>query len=214
MHQLIQEYQGVGLSDPFLETNLQAGNYSDVLLSLWFEGNLSRRLEWLRSKSNELHPVLMFEQAIAEFTAAPTAETVNFISVPLLNAAGFRVSQDALCVREMSLKNGDSADCMHMIYTERLERRMKTLLNLSLERVSLENPEGREAAIKAKVLETAQASRSIDLPSPKWIGWHGMSVLLARKPDMHPASEYKQIRDAYALNQICLGANLPATGSP
>lgn len=195
---MIRENKDVGLSDPALEDNLKTGNYRAVLVALWSERDRTRRLNWLESKADELHPVLMLELAIAKFGASPTIETINSFSIPLMKAAYFRIIQDAQCSKEPSVKHGDAATRMSMTYERRLNGRIKALLNTSLEETVAENRELRIAAIKAKVMETAQLSLSKDLPSPNWIGWHGLAVFINGIPDMYSADEYKQIRDAYA----------------
>jgi hypothetical protein len=213
INQMFQENRGRDLSDPLLGTNLQAGKYIDVLVSLWCERDRQRRLEWLRAKSPELHPVLMFEQAIAEFTDEPTIETINLISIPLMNSAGFRVDQDSRCAQDISVKEGDAAQYMYTTYVERLDRRVRAVLTRSIVSIYEENPEWREEAIKAKVLATVQASLTRTLPSPNWVGWHGTSVFITGAPDMRPADQHKLIRDEFALKLISRAANPPATDS-
>lgn len=202
MDLMIRANKGIGLSDPFLEDNLKRGDYRAVLVSVWSERDRPRRLAWLESKSNELHPVLMFELSVAKFVASPTAETVNSFSVPLIQAAAFRVTQDAQCAKDVSVKNGDAAIRMSTTYARRLHRQVEATLQRSLPQVLSDHQDARIAAIKEKVLTTAQLSQRQDLPSPDWIGWHGLSVFIQGKPNMHPAGEYKQIRNAYASEVI------------
>lgn len=202
MDELIREHQDIGLSDPALEENLRAGNYKAVLTSLWSERDRTRCLAWLESKADELHPVLMFELAIAKFGAYPTVDTINLVSVPLLRAAYFRVHQDSQCAKDVSVKNGDAAERMSMTYLQRLGVRTRALLGCPLEEVLERSQDIRIAAIKEKVLETARLSLSRDLPSPDWVGWHGMAVFIQGAPDMHLPEEYKQIRDAEANKAI------------
>jgi hypothetical protein len=144
----------------------------------------------------------MFELAIAEFSAKPTAETIHLLSIPLIKAASFRVAQDAQCSTDASVKYGDASMRMSITYEQRLKNRVQALLNCPLEDILKEQQNERMAAIKKKVLETAKLSLSTSLPSPDWVGWHGMSVFISGAPKMHEASEYKQIRDAYANKAI------------
>jgi hypothetical protein len=202
MNAIIQEHKSVGLSDPALADNLKTGHYQAVLVSLWSERDRTRRLEWLESKANESHPVLMFELAVAKFVAAPTVETVNRVSIPLIKAAVFRVSQDAQCSKDPSVKNGDAGERMSMTYAARLGKLVQTTLKCSLEEVLKNHQDDRVTAIKSKVLETAKLSVSKDLPSPDWVGWHGLSVFIQGAPSMYPADQYKSIRDAYAYEMI------------
>lgn len=202
MDAMIQEHKSVGLSDPALADNLKTGNFQAVLVSLWSERDRTRRLEWLESKANELHPVLMFELAVAKFVAAPTVETVIRVAIPLIKAAGFRVKQDACCSRDSSVKDGDAGERMSITYLNRLERQVQATFNHSLTEIVSDHQEACTAAIKSKVLETARLSISRDLPSPYWIGWHGLSVFMQGAPRMYPADQYTRIRDEYANKVI------------
>jgi hypothetical protein len=196
MNNMIRQNNGVGLSDPSLDIELQAGNYEPVLQSLWCEKSEQRRLEWLQGKAKELHPILMFELAIAKFDNAPTAETVNSVSIPLIEAAAFRVWQDSQCSKDLSVKYGDAEKCMFEIYIARLKKQVKLKLNCTAEDIL--NQSEREPACLAKVQETAQASIDITLPSPRWVGWHGQAAHSRGAPNMYPENEHKRIRDDLA----------------
>lgn len=181
-----------------LSEHLSRNDYIPVLYSIWSERNQARRLEWLKLQAPSLHAPLLFEQAIAEFAAAPTVDTINTISFPLMKVAGFRVSQDMTCSTDPSVSFGDAAVRLTIAYQSRLEKLVKKHLNKSLAQILTENKDIRMAAIEKKAKETIQASLSCQLPLPDWIGWHGMSVFVNGVIKMHPASKYKELRDAYA----------------
>ncbi len=199
MDAVIRADNGVGLSEPTLGADLQAGNYGPVLKSLWCERDRTRRLDWLRSKANELHPPLMFEQAIAEFGADPTATTVNLVSIPMMQGAAFRVTQDFACAADRSVRVEGAADCLVKIYMERLEKQVQLKLRCSIKDISSDE---RDPACLAKIREIAQAAIDQTLPSPRWVGWHRMDGSLKGFPSMYPESEHKQRRDACARDAI------------
>lgn len=202
MNALIHENKHIGLSDPALEVNLEQGSYQKVLAALWSERDRTRRVEWLESKEGELHPVLMFELAVAKFVKTPTIETINEVSIPLMKAADFRIQQDAQCCQEPSVKNGDASTRMSIVYQTRLNQRIQASLNTSLANVLSENAKIRVAAIREKMLETATLSLSRALPSPNWVGWHGIHACMTGTVDMYPENEYKQIRDCFAQDVL------------
>ncbi|MDP1608329.1 MAG: hypothetical protein Q8L98_03330 [Chlamydiales bacterium] len=202
MNSIIHENKHIGLSDPELEAHLEQGSYQKVLVALWSERDRTRRVEWLESKEGGLHPVLMFELAVAKFVKTPTIETVNKVSIPLMKAADFRVQQDSQCSKEPSVKYGDASARMCLIYQTRLNQRIQASLNTSLEKILSENQNLRVAAIRKKALETAQLCLSGALPSPNWVGWHGVNACMTGVLDMYPDNEHKQIRDRFAQDVL------------
>jgi hypothetical protein len=209
MDAIIKENQTVGLSNPDLEKNLTVGKYPPVLVSLWSERDRAKRRSWLESKVDELHPVLMFELSVAKFVASPTIETIISVSMPLMRSAVFRVLQDAQCSEDPSVKHGDASLRMRSTYEKRLAKKVQEILKRSLQDIVDESRDMLQTAIKAELLKTARLSMSRDLPSPDWIGWHGLSVAISGAPKMYPSCEYKEIRDAYALEHIkALSENL------
>ncbi len=202
MNQLIQERKHIGLNDPALEDNLRAGRYQPVLQALWSERDRDRRLAFLDSKKQELHPVLMFEEAIARFGASPTNETVHSVAIPLIDAAAFRVNQDAQCASDCSVKYGDAAARMHLAYGRRLTNRVQALMHRPLHEIAREHQQELKTSTTAKVLDVARQSLSTELPSPDWVGFHGMELFISGKPDMYPADQYAERRHAYARTEI------------
>lgn len=202
MNQLIQDRKHIGLNDPALEDNLRAGKYQPVLQALWSERDRDRRLAFLDSKKQELHPVLMFEEAIARFGASPTLETVHSVAIPLIDAAAFRVNQDAQCASDSSVKYGDAAARMHLTYGRRLAIRVQNLMHRPLHDIARENHQALKTSITAKVLDVARQSLSTELPSPQWVGFHGMEMFMSGKPGMHSADQYANYRNAYARTEI------------
>ncbi len=196
MNSMIRRNNGVGLSAPQLQDKLKSGDYQFVLEALWSDRDRSRRLNWLQERKDELHPVLMFELAVAKFVASPTIETIVSISIPIMKAASFRVAQDSQCSDDSSVKYGDASERMTLTYLKRLDSRVQAVLHTSIDDV-IQNHQNIDAN-KTKVLETARLSRTTELPSPDWIGWHGMSVFIHGRPNMRPATEYQQIRNQFA----------------
>lgn len=187
---IINEGKAVGLSNgEALNEQLKNSDYIPVLKAIWSERDRSRRLEWLRSHAPEMHAPLMYEQALAEFVASQTVETVTKISLPLIQAATFRVYQDSQCSSDASVYKGDAPVRMKLTYLKSLDTLTKKFLKTPLSEIKAENN-----YMAAKVVEVAQASMSQELPSPNWIGHHGMSVFIDGKIAMHPEENHKEIR--------------------
>ncbi len=204
-NEIIKEGQKEGLSNSKnLNENLNASEYIPVLKAIWSERNKNRRLEWLHSHAFEMHAPLMYEQSIAEFVISPTVETVNQISIPLIQAASFRVIQDSKCSTDPSVFNGDAALRMKMTYQKVLNNQTEKHLFKKLEAIISENKNVIISAVKTKVLEIAQSSISQELPSPNWIGSHGLNVFITGKIEMYPITDFKKIRDKIANETISL----------
>ncbi|MCI0382360.1 MAG: hypothetical protein L0207_04850 [Chlamydiae bacterium] len=190
--------EGKGLSNSAeIEKNLKESRYIPVLKALWSEKDKEKRLEWLKSHS-KLHAPLMFEQAIAEFVNYPTVEAIHSISMPLIKAATFRVLQDSKCSRDPSVFNGDAPGRVAETYMKILENQVQKHLKKSLADIGNEKKEMLASFIRSKLIEIIKQSKEKELPDPSWIGWHGMSVFIDGKIEMHPASDYKKIRDQAA----------------
>lgn len=184
----------------YYKTLAIAGDYIRVLGAVWKDKE--NRLTFLRELAPQFHAPLMFEQAIAEFVANPTAETVNLVSVPLLKAAIFRVRQDTQCSTDSSVVHGDADMRLQLIYVPSLENAIKKYLGKTLADVQKDFALERQKAMGEKITEVARESMTINLPSPNWIGQHGMSIFLSGSISMHPESEYKRIRDDFAKKII------------
>lgn len=203
----VMEAEGpnIGLDDPSLEENLTKENYQDVLVALWSEKDQQRRITWLQSKANSLHPVLMFEQAVAEFIASPTVERIYEVCLPLINAAMFRVNQDCQCVNDLWVKCGHAASELSRIYETRLYRQVEVRLTPSVKEIKeiIKNKKNeRNAAIREKIIQTAQSSLTQNLPSPNWVGRHGKVLFSKGFPNMYSVERHKEIRDKYARKTL------------
>ena len=175
----------------------EAGDYIQVLGAIWKDKE--NRLAFLDSISSRLHAPLMNEEAIARFIAAPTVETVIRISLPLLKAAEFRANQDAQCSLDPAVSRGDAYLRLALVYRRALDSQIKKYLPAeSLASVEAANKAELNSALLKKVMDVALATKAIELPSPLWIGYHGLSVFIEGAPKMHLESEYKRIRDEFA----------------
>lgn len=191
-----QNSQGLSHSE-ILDQNLAQGNYIPVLSAIWGEKDKLRRLDWLRSQEHQLHAPLMFEQAIAEFTNSPTAETVATISLPLIRAAAFRVHQDAQCSRDASVYNGDASPRMQNTYVMALQNAIKKYApSLRLEKIQEEKRDEMQVEIKKKLREIVEKTLSAPntLPDPTWIGYHSIMSVFGEAPQMHPREEFDKKR--------------------
>lgn len=172
------------------------GNYPEVLGAIWKDKD--NRLSFLRQLAPELHGVLLFELGMAEFLASKTVETVNLVVLPLFKAAIFRIRQDARCSQDPSVSFGDADERLAMVYSQSLDTATKKYLGQSLEQIQTVLVDQRRAAFVERLRQTALASKTTELPSPKWIGFHGMQKFISGDMPMHSYQECKRIRDAFA----------------
>lgn len=182
-----------GVNSPQIEEKLQSNDYISVLSLIWGERDSAKRLSWLRNHASELHAPLLYEQAIAEFKESPTVETVVQVSLPLIKAASFRVRQDAQCSQDPSVYNGDAHLRMEMTYGQALIEGMKKYASdLDLGTIQSQNKDAIREATLNKVKEIAQQTIANPdaLPSPNWIGFHGMSCFIKGGPDMLAPSQF------------------------
>ena len=180
---------------------LSSGDYIPVLKAVWSEKDKPKRLQWLREQVNDgLHAILCFELAVAEFAAAPTADTLNLIALPLIKAGVFRTKQDEKCINDNSL--GDAYYLLEVNYWRSL-RNIASRKGQSIEQMMADEEwkKKREDAIFAKMKEIAERSLIISLPSPKWIAYHGLSAFIG-DISIKSVDECKQIRDAFAKETI------------
>jgi len=201
INEIIKKGKSAGLSNTAaLNKNLKKGCYIPVLNAIWSDKD--RRLSWLQSHASELHAPLMFEQAIAEFVNSPTVTTIVEISIPLIQAATFRVNQDSKCSTDPSVFNGDAAPRMRNTYLISLNKQIEKHLGKKLENVLSENQSAIDSAMTAKTLKTAELSLSQKLPSPDWIGSHGINAIRYGKVEMHPIAASNEIRNKFAYETI------------
>lgn len=202
MNTLIPTNEYGGLSGFQLEELLNQEQYHSVLTSIWEEPNKQRVVNWLRLKCENLHAILFFELAVAEFLTSPQIETIYSLSIPLLKAGEFRVHQDSQCADDLSVSCGDAATRLVATYTEKLNRLVKKHLNVSFEELIQNLSIEQLNPIKEKILQTARLSLTTKLPSPTWVGWHGLQAIIRDTPKMHSEAEHKQLREKYALAVI------------
>jgi hypothetical protein len=177
-----------------LNGHLAKSEYIPVLKAIWRERDRARRLTWLQSHASELHAPLMFEQALAEFVNVPTIETLFNTSLPLIRAAVFRVEQDSVCSADASVCHGDAPSRMLMLYQKIIFGLTQKHLQKDLALLIMENETLVQSNCIAKVLEVARLSLTCELPSPTWIGFHGLNVMLEGKILMHPDDQFKSLR--------------------
>jgi hypothetical protein len=200
---IIQNHRD-GVSSSMIETYLNANDYISALSLLWGERDSTQRLTWLRDHENQLHAPLLYEQAIAEFKENPTVETVIQVSLPLIKAGTFRLQQDARCSADSSVSQGDAHIRMEMTYGKALQNAVnKYNKNLDLPTIKTENEEAITQAVLTKMKEIAEATLANPeaLPSPNWIGYHGMDCFLMGGPSMLDPSLFVEKRISVA-NQV------------
>lgn len=189
-----------GLDAPGLEDNLQNGTYIPVLSAVWGERDKAKRIDWLRLHA-DLHPPLMFERAIAEFVAAPTAETVTKLVVPLMHAAAFRIHQDAECLLESEPLGKFLEDRMYIVYLSLLAKvGKKHAPELNLEQIMMAEKDGIDENSCKRLARIASITLRCPelLPNPVWISYHHGGS----KYPMHAKEDFKTIRQHVAREEL------------
>ena len=196
-NEIIQK--GKGLTDlTSIDEALGRVDYISVLKAVWSERDRPKRLDWLRTKVSELHAPLMYELAMAEFTANPSAEVINKICMPLIKAASFRAEQDRKCVDDMTLN--EAYTVLDNTYYMALNQLVQSKLGKSLKDVLDKDEHQLHADCVAKVKEVAAKSLTIKLNSPIWFAYHGMNAYSNIK--LHPEESWNQIRSDFANDVI------------
>jgi len=200
---LVLVYQADCLSDdnraPFVKL-LNQGEYIQTLGAIWSDAK--NRLEFLDEQSPRLYAPLMFEEALARFQVSPTEETIHTISIPLMTAASFRTSQDAVCSSDPAVYRGQAEKGMIKVYTASLDLLTQKLLGRKLDKILEEKLEFRLKAIIGKVTEVAKRSLAIELPTPDWA-----ANLKFRRASMYPDALYPMLRKGFA-EEILKGLSL------
>jgi hypothetical protein len=194
---IIQAGMAEGLSkEKDLLGYLESSDYISVLKAVWSERDKERRLTWLREHSS-IHAPLMFEQALAEFVKAPSKETIQKVSMPLIAAATHRVHQDCLCHLFTAMCGSLSQD-LATVYKNSLAACAKKYMSHTEDVPSL--LQGDKEATREKVCQTMRACLSTSMPNPKWAKWPGQDVLF-EIDDLTP-EEWKSVRCVYAESVI------------
>ena len=187
------------LFDERTQKDLEDGEFSRVLMTLWREEDLKKKLMWLEQKSIESHPLLLFEEALAKFQDSPTLAVLVKESIPLVHGAHFRLLQDATCSLN-PLVPAQVIDRILENYRIRLGRLVYKKLKQPL--FILENEQQIRDLNLLKVKQIAENSLSRPLPSPVWIGFCGMNRFSIGKPNMIPAIDFTQTRHSYAMQKL------------
>jgi hypothetical protein len=196
---LIEDKSEICLSDPAVEHFLHQGHFPRVLTALWREQDLSKRVAWLVSKSPALHPILMYEEAIDKFILQPSEEQLIQESLPLFDAAYFRVCQDAECSLNPEVKTS---------IKERINERYRTRLSCLVYRhlrqpFTILEPTIKKREINAaRVQQVAKETLQKELGSPIWIGYCGMNLFSVGRPAMIPPHLFQETRRNYAQERL------------
>jgi hypothetical protein len=196
--QLAKAIEGYkGLSDPAkADEALKAGNYIEVLKYLWSEKDHKKRLDWLKQKTSESHPVLLYEYAIETLRNNQPLNWDAFLqSTAVSFVANLRAMQDAQCFSDNSVQA--AAGMLFITYSQLVAQD-----NLIDEKTTTEfmdrlrkDPKPYlqivEGYFQPVVDGTAQ------LPSPDWIRYHGMASLQGQDASI-PADECAKKRKEVA----------------
>lgn len=174
-----------------LSEKLGRGDYMPVLKSLWSEQNSEKKIIWLRDNS-AYHVPLMLERAVAEVEQTPTIETIVNVSLPLIEAALFRIQQDFSCCHEKDTLSFFIKDTYQKVVIGKFFDQLKQVPS-----------QKRFSKIKQKVIEVAQETltklENDKLVPPNWIA-NQPKDSSAHK--MHPEEEWAERRKRVAQEMI------------
>lgn len=184
LKQYLLAYKGMG--DPaVLDENLKRQNYSEVLKQLWSEEDEEKKLRWLREKSSESHPILLFELAVEEIKADPSLEGFTE-SLYYLELGRYRTELDALCINDSSA--AVAAGSLYNMYSRVVSEEVEEYPELVKE-IKQAPHDKLSVQILEKVLSTLKDIRNniSSLPSPKWVSEHALKKLLSNKELILPS---------------------------
>jgi hypothetical protein len=196
---LLEAKERIDLSSPSIDHYLIHSAFPEVLTALWKEPDVAKKVTWLVSKSEQLHPILLYEEAIAKFLANPTVSQLTTESLPLVDAAHFRLCQDAECSLNSEVKTS-VVGRIHELFHIRLG--FAAYKHLKIPFFELEARVKKLDICTLKVQEIAKLSLSKELPSPIWLGECGLNVFSVGKPRMVPATLFDPIRKQFAQEQL------------
>lgn len=196
-----------GLSDTKkLDELLKNQNYIEVLNYLWSEPDHNKRLQWLESKANEGHPILMFELGEEYYIHNPNVQTFVLQTMPWLMAGTRRTLIDASCTSDQSV--GAAPEYLLVTYRERilgdlLKKHNRQELQTYIEKNGAQFQKSNFEILK-KVLTPLVDGDASKLPSPAWVYPHGLAAFTGTENSI-PSSECAEIRKNEAqefLDQI------------
>lgn len=191
--------KSVGLTDPNLEQNFLEGNFSAVLTALWSEPDLEKRLLWLISKSEYLHPILLYEEATTKFRLSPTQSTLVKECLPLLHSAHFRSLQDAQCSLNTTIKMF-VVPRIYELYRIRLGNLVFKKFQTPFFEYELRHQN--RVLNEQKVFQIAQKTLKSPLSDPVWIGYTGMNRFSVGQPKMVTAEDFVKVRHEFARQKL------------
>lgn len=196
---LLESEEKVDLYCPSIDHFLSQSAFPEVLTALWKEPDMAKKVTWLASKSEQLHPILLYEEAIAKFSVNPSATQLTQEALPLLDAAYFRLCQDAECSLNSEVKTS-IVERIHELFRGRLGS--MAYKHFKIPFFELEMRLRKRDICISKVQEIAKLSLTKELPSPTWLGECGLNVFSVGKARMVPTTHFDPIRKQFAQEQI------------
>ncbi|MEC7839127.1 MAG: hypothetical protein VX777_03695 [Chlamydiota bacterium] len=178
LQRFLLDYDGM-LNENILEENLRNQNYIAVLRALWSEENAQKRLEWLKKKESESHPILLFELAVEVIKEEPNLENFQK-SLYYLELAKYRTDLDAVCVNDSSARAAPQS--LYQTYSRAVADVVDRAPNLK-NQLTQSVLQGVDKEVLTQLLSALQEIElQIDaLPSPEWVSTHALRKLLSNK---------------------------------
>lgn len=189
---LSKKYDGLKDQDKINEL-LKNQNYIEVLNYLWTEPDHAKRLNWLKEKLPENHPILMFELASEYQLKDPTIETYLNKTMPWILAGARRTYLDALCSSDSSVQAAPEL-LIYNYQTPIVESLLQKLGEENFQKYVVDHAdEFRKSNIAIFKKAVNPIINDENVPSAKWVFAHGMGAILNKKNTIDDA-KCKEIR--------------------
>lgn len=178
----LQKYvlQYKGLSDEAgLDSALKNQDYITLLKALWSEPDADVRLQWLREKEGESHPILLFELAVEIIKKEPDLEHFEE-ALALLELAKYRTELDASCATDASV--GTASQSLYRTYAKAIADEITQFPELVEEINSTPEKVMTKAVLEQLLLYLQEVKDNFAaLPSSDWVAEHALQKLFLEK---------------------------------
>lgn len=200
--QLKQSYHGLG-DIAHLEKLLENQNYIEILNHIWTEKDINKRVQWLKDKALENHPILMLELAYAYILQSPTLDTLMRWAMPWLSVARTRILMDIECSSDKSV---EAAAFIDQSYEGLINQHL--LKNYSLEDLKAYIAKNETLHLYffnmyelAEIVLEPFVEQPSNEPSPEWVFFHGLGSFIGDENTI-PKSEWDVLRQKSAFQRL------------
>lgn len=174
MQEVLLEHNGMDDVNQ-LEQNVKKQYYTEILKALWSEGDHTKKLEWLRKKRIESHPILLFELAVEEIQNDSSIKGFEE-SLFLLELGKYRTAMDAACVKDSSAQA--AAESLYNTYSMVVAAEVRKNPEL-LKEISGSSSSSVSLVVLQRLIEALKEIKENlnTLPSARWVSYHALKML-------------------------------------